>query len=253
MVRTKPRTSIGLFCYVFVCIVWAFLLTAYAEDPTPDAWVWNSESYRVMLYETPDLSTSSIYYHPYLLNGFPVQIQETSDSGESVCISFLEHTFWIDSKHISMLPPEDTGSHVYRSVTEDISLSLQNEEIIPLGTRVEVRGYIYDTVIVKYNGEILEIHPTSIQLREITYEAPDYLLSQAEVIPICKEKLIEVYGLTASDIESMRIEFVSYSTLSSPSLYIIRFCTDTGASYTIHCDGEFGVIIRTHYAPYGVG
>ena len=250
ILRTVCIRLVSIYC---VCVVVFFSHTALADDSEMDVWVWNSDSYRVMLYETPDLTTSSIYYSPYLLNGFPVRVQEWSDSGDSVCISFLEHTFWINSEHVLQLPPEDIGYHVFRTVTEDISLFLQDEEIIPKGTRVVVRGYTYDTVIIDYNGVIIGIHPGCIQLREITYDAPEYLLSQVEVIGLCKNYLVEVYELEVSDVESMRVEFVSYSTLSAPALYIVRFYATDGAVYTLHCDGEYGVVIDSHVSPYAVG
>lgn len=235
-----------------VCVIMFFSHTALAEDSN-EAWVWNSESYRVMLYETPDLTNSSIYYSPYLINGFPVRVQEWSDTGDSVCISFLEYTFWINSEHVSMLPPEDIGYHIFRIATDDISLFSQNEETIPIGTQVDVRGYTYDTVIIDCDGEIYGIDPGCIQLREITYDAPEYLLSQVEVIALCKNYLVEVYELAEPDVESMRVEFVSYSTLSAPALYIVRFYATDGAIYTLHCDGEYGVVIDSHVSPYAVG
>ena len=88
--RRNQMVSRCLMLVCCICILFEFSISALAEDPMMDAWVWNSESYRVMLYETPDLTNSSIYYHPYLLNGFQVRIQGGSDSGDSVCISFLE-------------------------------------------------------------------------------------------------------------------------------------------------------------------
>lgn len=252
IVKTLWNVCIRFVLTCSVCVIVFFSHTALAED-SKEAWVWNSESYRVMLYETPDLTTSSIYYRPYLLNGFPVRVQEWSDNGASVCISFLEYTFWISSEHVSMLPPEDMGYHIFRTVTEDISLLSQNEEMIPIGTQVDVRGYMYDTVIIDYNGEIFRIDPGCIQLREITYDAPEYLLSQVEVIVLCKNYLVEVYELEVSDVESMRVEFVSYSTLSAPALYIVRLYATDGAIYTLHCDGEYGVVIDSHVSPYAVG
>lgn len=251
--RSKQMVSRCLMLVCCICILFEFSISAFAEDPMMDAWVWNSESYRVMLYETPDLTNSSIYYHPYLLNGFQVRIQGGSDSGDSVCISFLEHTFWVDRKYVCMSLPENAKGYVFRSTTEDISLSSSSKDIIPSGTRIDVRGYLYDAVIICYNDEILEIHPASVQLREIATEAPEYLIPVADVIPLCKQELVNTYGLSESDIESMRIEFVSYSTLASPALYIIRFYTENEEIYTLHCNGEFGVIIYTNYSPQAVG
>lgn len=252
IVKTLWNVCIRFVLTYSVCVIAFFSRTALAEDSI-DAWVWNSESYRVMLYETPDLTTSSIYYNPYLINGFPVRVREWSDSGDSVCISFLQYTFWISSEHVSMLPPEDMRYHIFRTVTEDISLLSQNGETIPIGTQVDVWGYTYDTVIIDYDGEIFGIDPGCIQLREITYDAPEYLLSQVEVIVLCKNYLVEIYKLAVSDVESMRVEFVSYSTLSAPALYIVRFYTTDGAIYTLHCDGEYGVVVDSHVSPYAVG
>lgn len=251
--RAKQMVSICLAFTCCVCILFAFLLSARAENSTTNAWVWNGESYRVRIYETSDLTNENRFYSPYLLNGYPVRIQEWSNNGNSVCISFLKHTFWIDSTQILILPPEGTMYPVFRTTIEDISLSSPEGGYIPQGTQVDIRGYTGDSVIICYKGEILEIHPSILQLKEITYEAPEYLLPQTEIIHLCKQELVNIYGLSASSLESMRIEFVSYSTLSSPALYIIRFYTETGDIYTLHCDGEFGEIIDTHYSPYSVG
>ena len=251
--RANQTVSICLIISCCVCVLFVFSLPALAENTTINAWVWNGESYRVLIYETSELTNGNRFYSPYLLNGYPVRIKEWSDNGNSVCISFLNHTFWVDSKHIFILPPEGIGYPVFRTTIEDISLSSPEEGSIPQGTQVDIRGYTGNSVIICYKGEILEIHPSSLQIKEITYEAPEYLLPQTEIINLCKQELVNIYGLSPSSIESMRMEFVSYSTLSSPALCIIRFYTDTGEIYTLHCDGEFGEIIDTHYSPYSMG
>ena len=251
--RTKQTARIYLVFACCICVLLVFLLPALAEDSVMYVWLWNSESYRVRLYESPHLTNANRFYSPYLLNGYPVRVQEWSESGNSVRVAFLNYTYWVDSKHICASPPVDTGYPIYRTTIEDISLPSPNKGTIPIGTRVNVRGYTGMSVIIDYGSEILEIHPSSLQLREITYDAPEYLLSQAEIIALCKQELMNVYGLSASSIETMRIEFVSYSTLSSPALYIIRFYTDAGEIYTLHCDGEFGNIIDTFYSPHSVG
>lgn len=251
--RTRLTVSV---CLAFVCcayVLCAFFHPALAEDTIINAWVWNSERCRVRLYQNPDLTNDNRFYAPYLLNGYPVRILEWNESENSACVAFFEHTYWVDCKHICTSPPENAESPIYRTTIEEISLPSPNEGTIPTGTRVNIRGYLGLSVIIDYGGELLEIHPSSLQLREITYDAPEYFLSQAEIIALCKQDLMDVYGLSASSIENMRIEFISYSTLSSPALCIVHFYTDTGESYTLHYDGEAGLLIDTYYSPYGVG
>lgn len=120
--RAKQMVSI---CLVFVCCVYilcAFSYPTLSETITMNAWVWNSESYRVRLYESPDLTNANKFYSPYLLNGYPVRIEEWNDSWNSVCVSFLGHSYWVDSKYICTSYPEGTEYPLYRTTIEDISL-----------------------------------------------------------------------------------------------------------------------------------
>ncbi len=249
--RQTVTASLVLACCA--CILVAFVFPALAQDAATEAWVWNSESFRVMIYEADCLKNENRFYHPYLLNGFPVRVLDWSNNSESACISFLDKTYWVDSRYLVFSQPQDIECTLSRCTTKVINLPSQNGETIPIGTRVDIWGYTGDTVIIDYDGDLLPIHPTTLQWIEITYDAPEYLIPKADMIALCKQELVNKYGLSPSDVESMRIEFVSYSTVSYPSRYFIHFYTDTGESYSLDCDGEYCIILHSHYAPYGLG
>ena len=240
-------------CVAFLlAFIWGGQMAFAEQGMESGAFVWNNEGFRVPIYASADLCESNIFGCAYLLNGCAVNVVAHQTETHSICVSFLDGTYWVDEKHITRVPPVSSLTISY-GIIQDVPIGDQTETVIPKGTTVDIVGYSRQDVFVYWEGEYRAASPAAFEMVKISYDSPDYLVSKAEAISICLQHLQETYNITDDHAQTMRTEFLHYFTFGAPALYLIHFYTEEGEIYSYHFDGEYGAILYSSYAPYGVG